>query len=137
LLAFHTFIREEVEAVIFETHHGGEYDTTKAIPSPVVTGITSLGMDHVDQLGPTLTDIAWHKMGTFKRGVPAFSVPQDPGLVGDAETCCSERNRFPDCSSRQFFAEEQQSTEHSGITIELLVGFENLQFILAAKGWRA
>ncbi|GAB1213528.1 hypothetical protein ATERTT37_002678 [Aspergillus terreus] len=68
LLAFHTFIREEVEAVIFETRHGGEYDTTKAIPSPVVTGITSLGMDHVDQLGPTLTDIAWHKMGTFKRG---------------------------------------------------------------------
>ncbi|KAL5364545.1 folylpolyglutamate synthase [Aspergillus floccosus] len=81
LLAFHTFIREEVEAAIFETHHGGEYDATNVIPSPVVTGITSLGMDHVDQLGPTLADIAWHKTGIFKPEAPAFSVPQEPGLA--------------------------------------------------------
>lgn len=81
LLAFHTFIRERVQAAIFETHHGGEYDATNVIPQPVVTAITSLGMDHVAQLGPTIEDIAWHKSGIFKPGVPAFSAPQDPGPV--------------------------------------------------------
>lgn len=77
ILAFHTFIRENVEAAIFETHHGGEYDATNVVQNPVVTGVTSLGMDHVAQLGPTLEDIAWHKAGILKPGVPAFSLEQD------------------------------------------------------------
>lgn len=46
---------------------------------PIVTGITSLGLDHVVQLGPSIENIAWHKAGIFKPGAPAFSVPQDPG----------------------------------------------------------
>lgn len=62
-----------MDAAIFETHHGGEYDATNVISKPVVTGITSLGMDHVDQLGPTLDDVAWHKAGILKTGAPAFS----------------------------------------------------------------
>lgn len=79
LLAFHTFIKEDVDAAIFETHHGGEYDATNVIRKPIVTGITSLGMDHVAQLGPTIEDIAWHKAGIFKPGAPAFSVLQEDG----------------------------------------------------------
>ncbi|KAF3011391.1 hypothetical protein E8E15_000118 [Penicillium rubens] len=81
LLAFHVFIRENVDAAIFETHHGGEYDVTNVIQRPTVTGITSLGMDHVRQLGPTLKNIAWHKAGIFKAEAPAFSVPQEAGLM--------------------------------------------------------
>lgn len=81
LLAFHTFINEEVEAAVFEVHHGGEYDATNVIQSPIVTGITSLGMDHVAQLGPTIESIAWHKSGIFKSSAPAFSVPQEPGCT--------------------------------------------------------
>lgn len=79
LLAFHTFIREGVDAAVFETHHGGEYDVTNVIRKPIVTGLTSLGMDHVEQLGPTVEDIAWHKGGIFKSGAPAFSVIQEAG----------------------------------------------------------
>ncbi|PGH27153.1 hypothetical protein AJ80_01109 [Polytolypa hystricis UAMH7299] len=79
LLAIHTFIREDVDAGIFETHHGGEHDATNVVQKPVVTGITSLGMDHVAQLGPTIEDIAWHKAGVFKAGAPAFSAPQESG----------------------------------------------------------
>ncbi|EQL36415.1 folylpolyglutamate synthase [Blastomyces dermatitidis ATCC 26199] len=75
--AFHTFVKEKVDAAIFETHHGGEYDATNVIPKPVVTGVTSLGMDHISQLGPTIEDIAWHKAGIFKAGTPAFSVLQE------------------------------------------------------------
>lgn len=79
LLAFHTFIRERVDAAIFEVSHGGEFDSTNVIQNPVVTGISSLGLDHVAQLGSTLESIAWHKSGIFKLGAPAFSVIQEPG----------------------------------------------------------
>jgi folylpolyglutamate synthase len=77
LVAFHTFIREGVDAAIFETHHGGEYDATNVIKRPVVTAITSLGMDHVSQLGPSIENIAWHKSGILKPGAAAFSVIQE------------------------------------------------------------
>lgn len=92
LLAFHTFIRERVQAAIFETHHGGEYDATNVIPQPVVTAITSLGMDHVAQLGPTIEDIAWHKSGIFKPAVPAFSAPQDLGPAEVMRGRAEEKN---------------------------------------------
>jgi folylpolyglutamate synthase len=77
LVAFHTFIREGVQAAIFETHHGGEYDATNVIEHPVVSVVTPLGMDHANQLGPTLRNIAWHKSGIFKAGAVAISAPQD------------------------------------------------------------
>ncbi len=81
LLAFHTFIEEEVDAAIFETHHGGEYDATNVVEKPVVTGITTIGLDHVAQLGPSIESIAWHKAGILKPGTPAFSAPQDQAVA--------------------------------------------------------
>ncbi|PVH86704.1 putative tetrahydrofolylpolyglutamate synthase [Cadophora sp. DSE1049] len=77
LLAFHTFISEGVDAAIFETHHGGEYDSTNVIEKPIITAITTLGLDHVKQLGSSIESIAWHKAGIFKSGAPAFSAPQE------------------------------------------------------------
>ncbi|RFN51838.1 putative folylpolyglutamate synthetase [Fusarium flagelliforme] len=35
LVSFHAFVKEGVEAAIFETHHGGEYDATNVIEHPV------------------------------------------------------------------------------------------------------
>jgi len=55
---------------------GGTYDSTNIVPKPVVTGITALGIDHVNILGKTLQEIAWQKGGIFKEGVPAFTVSQ-------------------------------------------------------------
>jgi folylpolyglutamate synthase len=78
LLAIHTFCREGTQANIFETHHGGEYDATNVVSAPVVTAITSIGLDHMAQLGPEIEDVAWHKAGIFKTGSPAFSVSQLP-----------------------------------------------------------
>jgi folylpolyglutamate synthase len=92
LLALHTFIREQTEVVILETHHGGEYDATNVIQRPAVTGITPIGMDHVAQLGPTLESIAWHKAGIFKHGTPAFSAPQDPQTAAVLQTRAVEKS---------------------------------------------
>lgn len=81
LISFHTFIKEKVDVAIYETHHGGEYDATNFIQSPIATGISKIGMDHVDQLGPSIENIAWHKAGIFKPGRPAFSALQEPAAA--------------------------------------------------------
>lgn len=81
LLSYHTFIKEKVDVAIYETHHGGEYDATNTIENPIVTGITSIGMDHISSLGPTIKDIAWHKAGILKPGAAAFTVEQDEAVT--------------------------------------------------------
>ncbi|KZP02848.1 Mur ligase, partial [Athelia psychrophila] len=61
---------------IFEVGVGGTYDSTNIVPKPIVTGITSLGLDHQGVLGNTLPEIAWQKGGIYKEGVPALTVNQ-------------------------------------------------------------
>lgn len=78
LMALHTYMSEGVDTAIIECGIGGEYDSTNIIVSPTVTGITSLGIDHVAMLGETIEEIAWHKAGIMKLGAPAFTVPQPP-----------------------------------------------------------
>ncbi|KAG7017676.1 Folylpolyglutamate synthase, partial [Cucurbita argyrosperma subsp. argyrosperma] len=51
LLAFKIFIDEEVDVAIIEVGLGGMYDSTNVIEEPIVCGITSLGMDHMELLG--------------------------------------------------------------------------------------
>jgi folylpolyglutamate synthase len=76
LMALHTYMSEGVDTAIIECGIGGEYDSTNIIVSPTVTGITSLGIDHVAMLGETIGEIAWHKAGIMKPGALAFTAPQ-------------------------------------------------------------
>jgi folylpolyglutamate synthase len=79
LMAFHTFKTEGVDAAIIECGIGGAYDSTNIVPSPTVTAITNLGIDHVGVLGNTLPEIAWHKAGIMKPSAPCFTTStQDP-----------------------------------------------------------
>lgn len=76
IVAFHLFIKEGVDVVICEAHHGGQFDATNFIDHPVITAITKIGIDHVDNLGGSIKSIAWHKSGIFKENVLALSAPQ-------------------------------------------------------------
>ena len=66
LMAFHVFLDKRVDATILEVGIGGTYDSTNIVPSPIVTGITALGIDHIQVLGKTIQDIACQKSGIFK-----------------------------------------------------------------------
>ncbi|KAM9370786.1 folylpolyglutamate synthase, mitochondrial [Phaethornis superciliosus] len=76
IMAFHVFLQEKVDLAIVEVGIGGAYDCTNIIRSPVVCGVSSLGIDHTSILGDTMEKIAWQKGGIFKPGVPAFTVAQ-------------------------------------------------------------
>jgi len=81
LLSFHVFIEDKVDVAIYETHCGGEFDATNIISTPIVAAVTSIAMDHVRLLGPTIERIAWHKAGIFKPGSHAFSTLQEPAVT--------------------------------------------------------
>uniref|UniRef100_A0A803MAL5 Folylpolyglutamate synthase n=1 Tax=Chenopodium quinoa TaxID=63459 RepID=A0A803MAL5_CHEQI len=93
-LAFKIFIGEKVDVGIIEVGFGGEKDSTNVIKEPVVCGISSLGMDHMETLGDTLGKIAFHKAGILKPSVPAFTVPQLPEAM-DVITERAHQLRIP------------------------------------------
>jgi folylpolyglutamate synthase/dihydropteroate synthase len=78
LLALRIFHHERVDVAVLEVGLGGRWDATNLVPSPAVCGISSLGYDHMEILGHTLTEIAGEKAGIFKPGVPAVSAPEQP-----------------------------------------------------------
>ncbi|KTW26594.1 tetrahydrofolate synthase [Pneumocystis jirovecii RU7] len=91
LMSWHVFISEKVDTLIMETGIGGEYDSTNIIQHPTVTGITSLGIDHVPILGNTIEKISWHKGGIFKKNVPALTVEQSIPALNVLKKRASER----------------------------------------------
>ena len=66
IMALLYFYRNNVGFVVLETGLGGLYDCTNIIKKPIVSVITSIGYDHVNILGNTLTEIAYQKAGIIK-----------------------------------------------------------------------
>ncbi len=67
----------EVDVAVLEVGAGGRFDLTN-INETTVSVITSVGIDHTATLGTTIEDIAWHKAGIIKLGVPAVTAVTDP-----------------------------------------------------------
>ncbi|MCM1333995.1 MAG: bifunctional folylpolyglutamate synthase/dihydrofolate synthase [Bacteroides sp.] len=72
--AFLFYDRVRADAVVLETGIGGLYDCT-ALVKPEISVITRIDYDHCAILGRTLPEIAAHKAGIIKPGVPAVSSP--------------------------------------------------------------
>ena len=68
-LAYDYFATEKVDVVIMEVGMGGLLDSTN-VCQPILTGITTIGLDHVALLGDTLEAIAEQKAGIIKQGIP-------------------------------------------------------------------
>jgi dihydrofolate synthase/folylpolyglutamate synthase len=63
------FVEREVDVAVLEVGLGGRLDSTN-VCRPVVSVITSISLDHTQQLGNTLTAIAGEKAGIIKPGIP-------------------------------------------------------------------
>lgn len=74
-IAFEHFRRRGVQVAVLEVGLGGRFDATNVV-RPLVSVITSIGMDHMNVLGNTLAQIAGEKAGIIKRGVPVVFTPQ-------------------------------------------------------------
>ncbi len=76
-IAYKHFADQAVDLAVIEVGLGGRLDSTNVI-TPEVSVVTKIDYDHTQLLGRTLQEIAREKAGIFKRGVPAFTVEQDP-----------------------------------------------------------
>lgn len=80
-LMFLHFARSKVDLAVIEVGLGGRLDATNVL-LPLVSVITPVDYDHTAILGTTLTEIAKHKAGIIKPGVPVVIAPQ----AGEAKT---------------------------------------------------
>ncbi|MFZ2353401.1 bifunctional folylpolyglutamate synthase/dihydrofolate synthase [Paucilactobacillus nenjiangensis] len=81
-LMFMYFGQIQPDIVIVEVGIGGTYDSTNII-LPILSIITTVGMDHMQILGDTLSEIADQKAGIIKPKIPVVlgNVPDEARLV--------------------------------------------------------
>lgn len=75
--AFVYFAEQGVDLVICEVGMGGRLDCTNAL-NPVLSIVTSLGLDHAAFLGSTLKEVASHKAAIFRPRHPALIAWTEP-----------------------------------------------------------
>ena len=93
-IAMEYFARKNCDIVVLEVGMGGRFDATNVIDTPLCSVITSIGIDHTDFLGDTLTQIAFEKCGIIKRGGVTVTYPfQEPeALAVIMEQCALQEN---------------------------------------------
>lgn len=77
--ALSVFSLEGCEIAVIETGLGGRDDATNIIDAEVAV-ITSIGHDHLAELGPTLGDVLEHKLGIVHDGATVCLGPLDDEL---------------------------------------------------------
>lgn len=75
---------QPADVVIYEVGLGGRFDSTNVI-HPLLSIITSIGMDHTSILGDTIEEIAFEKAGIIKNGVNIISGVHQPGAFSVIE----------------------------------------------------
>ena len=66
------FKKMRSDFVIVEVGMGGLYDSTNVVHHPLLSIITSIGHDHLKELGPTLKDVTINKCGIIKESCPVL-----------------------------------------------------------------
>jgi dihydrofolate synthase/folylpolyglutamate synthase len=81
-IAMRYFVDSGCAWVVLETGCGGRFDYTNVVASSQVRAsvLTPINLDHTDILGKTLEEIAWHKAGIIKEGVPVLSTETKPAV---------------------------------------------------------
>jgi len=90
-MAFKFFEKKSCDIAAVEVGLGGRLDATSAL-APVVTAITSIGLDHVKTLGDTIEKIAYEKAGIIKEQTPIICGAQSPNAVSVIKQVAQEKN---------------------------------------------
>lgn len=70
-MAFKYFEDNNVDIAIIEVGMGGRFDSTNVL-KPLVSVITQIGLDHIEYLGKSLSEIAFEKAGIIKENTPVI-----------------------------------------------------------------
>lgn len=113
-IAYDYFASEQVDVAIMEVGMGGLLDSTN-VCQPILTGITTIGLDHVALLGNTLEAIAEQKAGIIKQGIPLVTGRIAPEALAVIDRIAEEK----DASRPAYGADYQVSYQKSVVTGEV------------------
>lgn len=91
-LGMQYFLYKRCDIVVLEVGLGGELDSTNVIETPEVAVITAIGLDHTNELGTTLPEIANAKAGIIKYGGDVAIYGGNETVEKVFERVCSEKN---------------------------------------------
>jgi dihydrofolate synthase/folylpolyglutamate synthase len=112
------FAEERCGAAVVEVGMGGRLDATNAA-DPVVSAVTSIDLDHVADLGPTLGAIAGEKAGVFRAGRPALCAARDPeALAVLRERAQRVGAEFVDVSEAALVSDRRETPIGQAFTLE-------------------
>lgn len=91
-IAFVYFEENNLDYVVLEVGLGGRYDSTNVIKNSLASIITTIGIDHIEQLGDSLGEIAYQKAGIIKDKGLVVSYPQEEEVKKVIEDITREKN---------------------------------------------
>ena len=86
------FLDKSCDIVILECGLGGKSDATNMFSSPILSVITSIGLDHTEILGDTLEKIAEQKAGIIKENGTAVVMNGPESVMQVFKDKCRENN---------------------------------------------
>ena len=89
--AFTHFANQTLDVAVVEVGLGGRLDATNVV-DPVLTAITTVGLDHMDQLGHDIAAIAGEKAGIIKNGRPLIVGAMPGDALRVVRAMAHERN---------------------------------------------
>lgn len=90
--AFKFFFDKKVDILILETGLGGKMDATNIIANPILSIITSIGMDHMNLLGSSIEEITKEKGGIIKKNCPVVLYTQQKSVYNVINEICIKQN---------------------------------------------
>lgn len=115
-LALVWFRRSQCDIAVIEACMGGRFDCTNVLEDVKACVITKLSLEHQSFLGNTLEQIAWHKAGIIKEGVPVITYPQMPEAMAVLEREAQARHAPLTIASHELM--RLHSISHQGINFD-------------------
>lgn len=125
-MALWWFASKDVDYAVIEVGLGGLLDSTNII-TPVLSVVTSIGLDHCAMLGSTRAEIAAQKAGIFKKGVKALVGRRDEQTAPVFERVASERG------AELHFVTEQDIALADESVLDLKGPYQKLNLATALK----
>lgn len=99
--AFHYFKKQKIDIAVIETGMGGRLDATNVL-TPLVSVITSIGLDHTEYLGETLEQVAAEKAGIIKKNGVVVMGETKPSAISAIKAAAKGKNARLKLMGRDF-----------------------------------
>ena len=109
VLGFAVFADAPVDVLVLEVGMGGAWDSTNVADGDVAV-FTPVGLDHMDRLGNTISEITETKSGIIKQGALVVTADQTPDALKVLQRVSSEKAEGIFQLGRDFSVDSHQAT---------------------------